>query len=286
MAAKKAALIEALRAERGVAAPVASPVPQPVEQAAIPEQSKAAPAAPAIDPVAKWQAEYMAKQAELAALESRAKAAQAEAAVREAAAAEKLKKLELSAANPVEFLAEVGMTEAEWSEFLTSGGKLTPEQKRVREVEKANQALQAQVKQLMEQTTKSQQEMMARLEAEKFQTKMADFAIVPHVGGVDLVRQKAAELGVSYEQAAKNIEDHWINGLSNVLKDPKVRAKLGLDISAPKPQTESAGQSPSTLNGSVTSPTTGSTASRPAPTDFEAKRKLLIQRLMEAQGSR
>jgi len=228
------------------------------------------------------QAEARIREAETA---SQKRAAEAEA--REAKANEQLKKLDWARSNPLEFMAEAGMTQDEWSAFLTNGGKLSPEQKRVREMEKQLADTNARMKEMMDRAEANERRAAAQMEEAAFSGHLPKYELVAQMGGINAVRDKQRIMAqvtgqqVSLTAAAEALENEMQAGLTGLLKHPGIRNKLGLS-DVDKSQAGPTGKSPRTLNQSVASETTSNTTTLKGPLDWAGRRKLYHQR-MEAE---
>lgn len=211
----------------------------------------------------------------------------AEAEAKEAKANERLQKMDWARANPVEFMAEVGMTQDEWSAFLTNGGKLSPEQKRVREMEKQLADTNARMQAMMERAEANEKRMAAANEEATFSSHLSKYELVQQMGGIQAVRNKqrimaqATGSEVPLAAAAEALENEMQAGLSGLLKHPAIRHKLGLS-DVDKSQAGPIAKSPRTLNQSVASETNSNSVTLKGPLDWEGRRRLYNQR-MEAE---
>lgn len=313
MAVRKGRLMDKLREERGIPTPSPKTIRADGSQGADYEQKKTevtpvadsrpdgdqrpqVPANPASsvpqtsDAQMEWykreqavqQAEARIREAETAAQK---RAAEAEA--REAKANEKLQKLDWARSNPLEFMAEAGMTEDEWKSFLTNGGKLSPEQKRVREMERQLAETNARMKEIMERAEANERKAIAQAEEAAFAQHLSKYELVQQMGGIAAVRNKqgimaqVTEQPVSLATAAEALENEMQAGLSGLLKHPGIRNKLGLS-DVDKSQAGPVAKSPRTLNQSVASETTAREVTLKGPLDWEGRRRLYNQR-MEAE---
>lgn len=233
-----------------------------------------------------------AKQREVNAAEARIREAHtaaekraAEAEAKEAVVQKKLADLQAATAHPLEFMQKLGMSEAEFRQFLAAGGKFTAEQMRLREAEKSVRDLQARVEEMASQSKKEREAMLEQMEQARFEGQLSNYTLLPLMGGMDAVKNRAralsAQLGqkISYAQAADSLEKEFDAGVGNLLKNEAVRKKfmLGTDI-VEKPPAEKAERTPRTLNSQMASSTT-SKARNPHPSDLAARKALLIKQL-------
>ena len=313
MAARKSKLMDKLREERGIPTPAPKTIGADGTQGAAYEQAKteatpvadsrndgdqqsqiqrdtSAPVPQASDAQMEWykreqavqQAEARVREAETA---SQKRIAEAEA--KEAKANERLQKMDWARANPIEFMAEAGMTQDEWSAFLTNGGKLSPEQKRVREMERQLAETNARMKEMMERAEANERKAAAHAEEAAFSQHLSKYELVQQMGGIAAIRNKqgimaqATGSAVSLAAAAEALENEMQAGLSGLLNHPGIRNKLGLS-DVDKSQAGPIGRSPRTLNQSVSSETPPREPSLKGPLDWEGRRRLYHQR-MEAE---
>jgi hypothetical protein len=282
MAAKKARLLELLREERGVSQPERQapaeryaptvPKPEPVAPPAAPPSNEAARL------FAEFQAQQKAAQDAVKAAEERIKAA----AEREAAVEAKDKKLQMSLTNPLEYIAEAGMTAEQWQEFLTGPGELSPEQKRVREAEKMAKSAMDRAEALEKSIQNERKQMQVQAERAQIEAQLPQYPLTRKMGGAQAVQARVEELSkqagkpVTWQQAAQHLENEFFTGLSALLQDPEIAGKVNISVS--KPKSESAAPNNPTTLGRATAPTSG--ASKPAnPRDFAAKKAAYLELL-------
>lgn len=281
MEAKRQAAIAALRGERNVAEP--SPTGEATSQApAAPVSAQPtppeSPAGMTAAQVKDILAAYDSKIAEARALEAQNSARAAEITAKAAEAAEKVKKIEQAKADPLQFLAEAGITDAEWQAMLRGGGELTAEQRQLKELKAEIEAIRAD---------------SARKDAESAQRARRDAArayvdanpLTKSMTNADslLARQaemsKAAGKEVALPDVVADLTNTYKTGLKNLLNNPEVLAML--DISVPKPQSGSAvSTSPTTLSSKLASSTSPSDG-KPGPLDWAAKKALFLKRLAD-----
>lgn len=279
LADKHAKAIAALRAERGVPEPVAPAV-------APPTPALQTPPPPTAPDYAQMFGAYDAKQRAAQDAEAKAQVAIQEAQRARQEADARMKKLETSVADPVAFLAELGMTQDEWQAFLLNGGKMTPEQKALKEFQKSQI-----------ETDRRINEMQARLDAAQNAAKRAQavnlvgatldlnqYPLFRKVGGnADFVlsqienHHKATGQILTPQAVAQHYEQQYQSQLQNWLQDDTIRTKVIPANSAPLP-TANLAAAPSTLNSRVTS-STGPATSQPGPLDWEAKKQLALARI-------
>jgi hypothetical protein len=258
--------VAALRATHNVPAPAAAPE-APVVAPAAPAPVVTAPAAAQPD-MSKLFGEYEARKAA-------ADKAVAEAATKSAEVDAKYKKLSLAKSNPAEFMAELGFTESEWTEFWTTGGKLSPEQQRVREIEKQNVEMRKQFEDFQNQLKQKDQQAALAQEVSNINIVLQEYPLVAKASNPAMVKQEALRISaqegnrmVTWKEAAESLNTKAKTDLQGWLKDPKIADMLGLSVS--KPSTTSAA-SPSTL-GRQTAPTTKSGSEKINPRDWSAKK--------------
>lgn len=206
--------------------------------------------------------------------------ADADAAVQRMAAAKE---------DPVQFLAEAGMTQDEWSQFLANGGKMTPEQKKLKEMASVVEQVQAKLEAAERKAEQQEQRARAAAEESHFAQQLQKFTYVPEMGGIGAVRERQRLLSsqtgqpVSLADAADHLEQDMAKGLKRILQNTKIRSSLGLDVN-----TSHAGQAaetPRTLSNRVSSESSQQDAS-PHPLDWAAKRKLYQQRVERERAAR
>jgi hypothetical protein len=296
MRQKRDKAIAALRAERGIADPKAEGTDTPSPSPATDEQTKAqAPAAkpetkadmskpqPAVedDALAKRLADFDKKQQGLAAQEQKLVQLKQEAEHRQQDADKRIKDLELALADPLDFMSKVGMTEAEFKAFLGQGGTLTAEQRRLRESEKANQALQARLEELERKQQQGQAQIAEQMEVAEFKGQMDEYKLLKRMGGMQAVLQKRAQLQtqlgqpVSLKQTAEGLEKQYHASLSGLLQEEEIRTTFNLSTGQQPNGSQAA--TPKTLNGNFASATQPASAQKPAWNDWAAKRALAIK---------
>jgi len=308
IAKKREALLKNLRAERGVPEPrhaeertddgARAAEPQRSEShvaadnnAGVSESSGQAQGSPqAVEGVSEAQNEWYKREQAVRAAEERIKEASTKAEMRAAEAEKKeaeakaaVQRMEWAKDDPIAFLAETGMTQDEWSAFLANGGKLSPEQKRLKEMEK-QLAETRQAMEQMEQNARTHAE-RARLaqEESQFAPKLQNLTYVPQMGGMAAIRDRQALLArqtgtpVSLEDAADNLETEMQRGLQRILQDPKIRSSLKLNVDTPQPAGQVA-EKPRTLSNRVASESS-TQGVKPHPLDWKAKQKLYQQRV-------
>lgn len=214
----------------------------------------------------------------------------ADAEKREAEAKAAVQRMEWAKDDPVAFLAETGMTQEEWSSFLANGGKLSPEQKRLKAMEKQLQETRSAMEQMEKEARRDRELARRAAEESQFAAKLQNMLYVPEAGGMAAVRHRQQLLSqqtgreVSLEDAANNLEQALRGDLERILKSPKIRSSLGLDVNTP--DAGQAAERPRTLNKRVAAES-GSPSAKPHPLDFKAKMKLYQQRVereRSAQG--
>lgn len=215
---------------------------------------------------------------------SEKKKAEAEAA--EARATEKLKKMELAMSNPAEFMAETGMTQDEWNAFWANGGKLSPEQKRMREMEARMAKYAEQLEAVQRQSAQERQQNQRRLEDAEFTASLKDYTFLPEVGGINAVRNKQAMLQnqhkgpVSLKDAADALEREVQEGLGGMLKKQHILAKFGLAAASDQPPAVPTKQTPSkTLTARTAGDSQPKNATVKGPLDWAGKRARYLERL-------
>ena len=294
--AKRQAMLAKLRDERGV------PEPKPrAEQArntpsAAAEQTQdAAPTAEQlkapIPQLTPEQATWMQQQQTLADAEKRAREAgtsaqkrQAEAEAAEARAAEKLKKMELAMSNPAEFMTETGMTQDEWNAFWANGGKLSPEQKRMREMEAKMASYAEKLAAIEKQSNQERADSARRLEDAQFTASLKDYTFLPEVGGIAAVRQRQAQLSqqkgepVALKEAADTLEREVGENLGGILKKSHILAKLGLAAATDQPPAKPASQA-KTLTARTVGDSTPKSSTVKGPLDWAGKRARYLERI-------
>ena len=233
----------------------------------------------------------MRQQQELRDAEQRAREAstaaekrKADAEMAEARAAEKLKKMELAMSNPAEFMSEAGMTQDEWNAFWANGGKLSPEQKRMREMEAKMNSYAEKLAAIERQAQEERAHSTRRLEDAEFTASLKDYTFLPEVGGIGAVRNKQAQLmaqnkgHVSLKDAADALEAEVQEGLGGMLKKQHILAKLGLAAASNQPPAKSATKAP-TLTARTAGDSTPKSSTVKGPLDWAGKRQRYLDRL-------
>lgn len=239
------------------------------------------------DALQKRLADFDKKQQTLATQEQAIQKRIQDAEGKEADAQKRIKDLELALADPIDFMAKVGMTEAEFKAFLGQGGTLTAEQRRLREVEKNNKELRDKLDGLVKQQQQASQKMAEQMELAEFKGQLSDYQLVTRMGGINAVMQKRAQLQeqlgqpVSLKQTAEGLEKQFKQALSGLLQDEQIRTTFGLSTQSSPPGTQAA--PPKTLNEKFANQTSPKGPQKPAWNDWAAKRALAI-RAMQAQG--
>ena len=310
--AAKQSIIDSLRLSRGVTEPHTGAAHQPYTGPEAATQTGSAPAetpnapvqapqAPvstsAADPVASLQAKWAQQQLELDSRAAKAQAAEAQAAAKHAEAARmvaeaeaKLAKIDQSVTSPLEYMAATGMSEDDFRAFLTNGGQLTPDQKRVRALEKqiADQAAKMAALEQKQQQAATQAQISAEnarfapVLAENYPVALAIFGNVDN--GLAQIRNKANQmrqatgLPVTLEQAAQALEENITRQMKTALTNEKARSKIGIDsVNKSIPAAPVEAKPTATLGSQFAGSTEAQ--SRPAPTDWAGKRALALQRL-------
>lgn len=299
MRAKRDKAVAALRAERGIADPkqdatnttpqaesTDAPTPDnaaasPAASGHAPEPQKPAQIVGADDALQKRLADFDKKQQGLAEQEQRLTALKADAEQRAADAEKKIKDLELALADPLDFMSKVGMTEAEFKAFLGQGGTLTAEQRRLRESEKANAALQKRLEDLERKQQQGQAQIAEQMEVAEFKGQLDNYKLLKRMGGMQAVLQKRAQLQaqlgqpVTLRQTAEGLEKQYHQSLSGLLQEDEIRSTFNL--STVKQPNGSQAATPKTLNGNFASATQAASAQKPKWNDWAAKRALAIK---------
>jgi hypothetical protein len=289
MADKLKAAIDAQNAAKN---PPEAPVAPQKEAAEAPVPAKNAP--PAKSGAEDLLAQYIAEQQKAQKAAEEATKRETAAAAREAAAKAlleqanaKTKQLENATENPVEFISQLGWTEEEWKNFLTSGGKLTSEQKKLREMAKQQAALEKKLADMQASQQQQQQAVEYQSQLQTINQGMSKYPITSRLGGaVEVLKMVEANKRqgkhMSWEQAAGQLEAMYKTNLTNLLKEQEVSATLGLN-SVEKPKSDSAAQKVPTTLGRQTAGTSAP-SQRPSPKDWTAKKKLYLE-LLAAQRS-
>lgn len=233
-------------------------------------------------------AEERIKEAET---KAQLKAAEAEKKIAEAKAAEERQRW--ARTNPIEFAESLGMTQDQWKELMANGGKLTPEQERIRSMEKRLEEVVAHNERLQ----REQQEFVTRTQRQQedaaFSSKLGDYTFVERMGGLPLVRQKQAQMSqslgksVPLDEAAKVLEKELQDGVSGLLKHGTIRTKLGLS-DVDKSKSGPVAKPPSTLNNRTVSSTIaerGEQAGKLAWNDWAGKRERALKLMREAAAA-
>ena len=315
MAAKRAAIMDAVRAERGVSEPAksegqaesrpAADNPPSTEKASagnatdVPGSSGADSGKPSdsnsvapSNPSSPHHAEWVARERTIAAAEqkvrdagSAAEARSAKAEADEAKAKQALADLAAAKNEPVEFLAKVGMTKDEWEHFMAQGGKMTPEAKRIKAMEARFNELETRYEAAQKKAEESARRAGIETENMQFAPKLGSYALLSKIGGIQAVRNKQAQVQaqqggpISLEAAANLVEQEMRDNLVPLLKHEDVRRMLNLQI--PDQPSGEAKKAPSTPKGSVDQKTTSPAdpEETPAPWDWAAKKRLARKRM-------
>lgn len=309
LAAKRQAAVEALRADRGV--------PQPAEQAPRAEQAAAqqaaaepkgfripllnevAPAttaapkeAPPAPQVGQSPADYAQVFAEYEKRRAAADAAAAKAEKVAAEAAAKEARLKAAMTDPASFMAEAGMTQAEWENFWLNNGKLSPEMQKIKELEQTNQKAAARLEAIEKQYAATQQKLARQQTLQQAQATVSwdKYPFVNQFGGADMVLKTLeahhARTGqvLDFYKVTENLENNYRKQFSTVLNNPAIRDMVfGQAKSEIKP-TVSTSTAPKTLSSQITSQT-GPAKPRAAATDWKTKRDAAIEALRRMKAS-
>lgn len=273
--------MENLRKERGVAEPDAPMSPPQAVEATKPqseEQSKPAPTQQEKDVLADYEAKLRATMATEASIESK----RAEAERLEKEAADKLAKIESAKSDPLEFLAQLGITEDDWQKHLAQSTD-TPEMSRIKAAErKAAEQIEALQKQFESYKQEQEQERtQSRLSQAAQLLQSDDYVLTSQISNAEAIVRRQQEIEqhtgqkVSLADAAKHLEQGFVDNMKQLLSNPKVSAKF-----ATKPQSDSTAESysPTTLNSAFSSGTEPGEGT-PAPLDWAAKQKLFVEKL-------
>lgn len=221
-------------------------------------------------------AKYDQKIAEQRALEQQLAARQAEITARDAEAAAKIARLEQAKGDPLQFLAEAGITDAEWQSMLGNGGELSPAEKRVKELEAKLEGFmkQAEQKEAQARAQAMRQAAASHIAANPLTKMMASpDAVIAHQANMS----KKAGREVSMQDAVADLTNTYKQGVVALLNNPEIAAMLNLSV--PKPQSgPAASQSPTTLGSKLASSTTPSSG-KPGPNDWAAKKALFLQQV-------
>lgn len=214
----------------------------------------------------------------------------ADAEMAEARAAEKLKKMELAMSNPAEFMSEAGMTQDEWNAFWANGGKLSPEQKRMREMEAKMASYAEKLAAIEKQAVAEREQGRRRLEDAEFTASIKDYTFLPEVGGIAAVRNKQAQLmahknqAVTLKEAADALEAEVSEGIGGMLKKQHILAKLGLATASNQPPAK-----PTTKATTLTARTAGDSTPKGStvkgPLDWQGKRARYLERLAQDRAA-
>ena len=244
-AEKRQAMMAQLRQDRAVDAPAPAPTEAPeaaeapTPAQATPEPPKAAHEAPSEAPkadpaTAVLQEQYNAREAAVKAAEAKVREAHtaterraAEAEKKEAEASAKLKRLELVASDPIQFLTESGMSAEDFQAYLASGQKQTPAQRRQAENERQLQALRDELKTMREEQSRSVANAAREREDQAFMSHLTrdEYALVNSLGGMPIVRARQAELKrtlgreVTLEESAGHFEKDLQDTLKRMLEN-------------------------------------------------------------------
>ncbi len=237
------------------------------------------------------QSQWMQQQQALKDAEQRVREAttaaekrRADAEMAEARAAEKLKKMELAMSNPAEFMSEAGMTQDEWNAFWANGGKLSPEQKRMREMEAKMASYADKLAAIEHQAQTERLNSARRLEDAEFTASLKDYTFLPEVGGINAVRNKQSQLmaqtkgPVTLKAAADALEREVQEGLGGMLKKQHILAKLGLATASNQPPAKPATKA-TTLTARTAGDSTPKGSTVKGPLDWAGKRARYLERL-------
>ncbi len=308
MAAKRAALMDAMRADRNLADPAKAPsedkAPEPAKEAktdataspgsARGDLDKSAPTASpnASDPSSPLHAEWLRREQEIKTAEARVKEARSTAEQRsakaeadEAKAKQALTELAAAKDDPVEFLAKVGMTKDEWQHFMSQGGKQSPEAKRLKAMEARFNEMEAKYETAQKKAEESARRASIETENMQFSQRLGSYALLSKIGGIQAVRNKQAQIQaqqgaqISLQAAADMVETEMHDNLLPLLKHEDVRRKLGLlNPDQPSGQGE---KKPAAVNGAGSAKPTppADPEEEPAPWDWAAKKRLARKRM-------
>lgn len=275
---KHKSLVDSLRKERGVQEPTESSPPQAVEA----NSSTPAPAPAPTQQEKDVLADYEAKLRATMATEASVEAKRAEAERLEKEAADKLAKIESAKSDPLEFLAQLGITEDDWQKHLAQTAD-TPEMSRIKAAErKAAEQIQALQKQFESYKQEQEQERaQSRLSQAAQLLQSDDYLLTSQISNPEAVLRRQQEIEqhtgnkVSLADAAKHLEQSFKDNLKQIWENPKIHAMF-----ATKPQSVSTAESytPTTLNSAFSSGTQPG-ESTPAPLDWAAKQKLFVEKL-------
>lgn len=259
-------------------------IPAPQAPAAAPVAVQAPVAAPtqAPDAVAMALAKFEAQQKAAGEAQARAEAQIKAAEDRAAAVAQQEAELKASLENPLDFIARQGMSEDEWKAFLTNGATWSPEQKKIRELEKQNRDIMARFESM--EKARVQAEAQARASAEAAALPMKDFPLLSRMGGVQHAQQVRERMQqqtgaqITLAQAAQHLENDFRTNLARLLKDSDVAGILG--INQPKQSVAPAASSPTLGRNQAPS----SAVNKPNPRDWEAKKRAYLE-ILRQQGN-
>lgn len=308
-AAKREAMLNKLRGDRGVPEPKheRASEPGPVDSGSsdagsrdtqrssesgdVSTREKVAPSEAPASNLSQEQVSWMRQQQDLREAEQRAREAsttaekrKADAEMAEARAAEKIKKMELAMSNPAEFMSEAGMTQDEWNAFWANGGKLSPEQKRMREMEAKMNSYAEKLAAIERQAQEERAHSTRRLEDAEFTASLKDYTFLPEVGGIGAVRNKQAQLmaqnkgHVTLKEAADVLEAEVQEGIGGMLKKQHILAKLGLATASNQPPAKPATKA-TTLTARTAGDSTPKSSTVKGPLDWAGKRQRYLDRL-------
>jgi hypothetical protein len=303
--AKRQAMLAKLREDRNVPEPKRAQPPEPTGTDSGHRDAGGGDPQPAGEPgdvsarqgveppaaISAEQAQWMQQQQVLREAEQRAREAtsaiekrKAEAEAAEARAAEKIKKMELAMSNPAEFMSEAGMTQDEWNAFWANGGKLSPEQKRMREMEAKMTQYAEKLAAIERQAQAERAHSQRRLEDAEFTATLKDYTFLPEVGGIGAVRNKQQQLStqqnksVTLKEAADALEREVQEGLNGMLKKSHILAKLGLATASNQPPAAPT-KTPKTLTARTASDSSPKAVTVKGPLDWAGKRARYLERL-------
>lgn len=298
MQQKRDAAIAALRAEREVSEPKREPPVQGVRETLsttdqvekihqMPNSVENQVAGMTDSQVRDILAAYDKKIQEQRTLEQQNAARAAEIQAQQQQAAEKLKKLEQAKTDPLEFLAQAGISDDEWKQFLKGGGDLSPEQKQLKELRAQLEQMQSRYEQDKQQTAR-QAALAEAAQHVSTHPLMKMMATPQSILQVQEAMSKQQGRQVSVAEASQNLLTSFKSGVMNVLKspdvlqDPEIAAILSQGV--PKPQTGQADYSPPSTLSSKLASSTDPSAEQPGPLDWAAKRAKFLRLVAQQRG--
>ena len=290
MRERREALVSSLRENLGVpqpaekspvsdeAAPVASPRSDVARSASVPVP-RPAEQQPVSDPTAALVAQFESRKAA-------AERAEAAAAAREAAAVAKEAKLKAATTDPTTLIAELGWEAEEWNQFLATGERMTPEQKRYKEMQAKIAAQDAKLAQWEQAQQAQAQAAQTQAHIRDITSKMENFPVVAEFHSPKEVYDTALAISkaennrfVSFDEVMTKLEAETTAKLQSKLKNSKIAAKL--QVTGNKPQSEPAATKPTTL-GRQTAPTSGA-YKKPGPRDMASKKAEFLRKVALGQ---